>query len=382
MAAERSRRGTPIEVREATLDDAERLRPLAEQLGAEPGKGDLRRRLERLFADPSYKLIVAEERDEIVGLLLVRLGWFLAHDLSHGQLVAIAVDPRYRGSQVFPALLHYAKQLAPKEGLSQIWTLTGIDRPDMHERLRSFGMVATEMKFTLVLDPPESSALDRICSKARNVVSKLGRAMRPDRDAAAPSQEGEGAVGYWTSEQTARFLRSQQASADLPYWRLLLATGLRKREFLSLTWGDVDLERGLIHVPSAFLATLGRTVTLDFATSSLLRRIGPRAPSEPVVAVDADELEIRLETGCAAAGVPYITLDGLGRTHGALLLTAGAPIRQVADRMGHRRVAFTADTFADVLPSSGADLAAMITRILDEPVPPGAEPGGRESELP
>ena len=64
--------------------------------------------------------------------------------------------------------------------------------------------------------------------------------------------------------------------------------------------------------------------------------------------------------------MPYITLDGLGRTHGALLLAAGVPIRQVAERMGHRRVAFTADTYADVLPSSGPDPVALISAALGE----------------
>jgi len=345
-----------VRIREVEPGDEARLGPLVAALGPKATPEQLRRRLARLLEDPTYVLWVADTGEELAGIMLLRMGWWLAHDLPHLQAVASAVHPAYRGSDVWPQLLEHTARFAGEAGVSQIWTLTGIDRPEMHERLRSFGMVATEMKFVLPTGPRPKGLGERLRTKTMGALRRLAPQELLHRDAAAaPSQEGEGAVAWWDRDQVRAFLEATREDPDRPIWILALATGLRRRELTSLAWDHVDLRQGLIHVPAAFVATRGRDVPVGPTARAALTALATSGRDGLVVDGAVEELEGRLTAACERAGVPYITLDGLGRTHGALLLAAGVPIRTVTDRLGHRRVAFTADTYAAVLPTSGAD---------------------------
>ena len=58
-------------------------------------------------------------------------------------------------------------------------------------------------------------------------------------------------------------------------------------------------------------------------------------------------------------GVPVIRLQELRRTHGALLIKAGVPVKVVSERLGHANIAFTIDTYQHVLPGMQADAARV-----------------------
>ena len=75
------------------------------------------------------------------------------------------------------------------------------------------------------------------------------------------------------------------------------------------------------------------------------------------------------------AGVPTIRFHDLRHTHGSLLIRAGVPVKVVSERLGHAHIAFTMQTYQQVLPDMQVD-AARITELLGRPVPPADTDSG------
>jgi len=66
------------------------------------------------------------------------------------------------------------------------------------------------------------------------------------------------------------------------------------------------------------------------------------------------------------ADVPRIRLHDLRHTHATHLLTTGANVKIVSERLGHASVAFTLDTYGHVMPGQQADAAAAVARLVND----------------
>lgn len=62
--------------------------------------------------------------------------------------------------------------------------------------------------------------------------------------------------------------------------------------------------------------------------------------------------------------VPPIRFHDLRPTHASLLLALGVPMTVVSDRLGHRTIPTTLDTYGHLLPGQDADAAARFERLL------------------
>lgn len=72
------------------------------------------------------------------------------------------------------------------------------------------------------------------------------------------------------------------------------------------------------------------------------------------------------------AGVPTIRFHDLRHTHGSLLIRAGVPVKVVSERLGHAHIAFTMQTYQQVLPDMQVD-AARTAECITRPVVPSAD---------
>jgi integrase len=160
--------------------------------------------------------------------------------------------------------------------------------------------------------------------------------------------------------------------------RLMLACGLRRGEALALTWEDVDLERGLIHVRRSWgklggkgvfsePKTLGsrRTVPVPNPTLERLRAYWEKVAEgfgeeearrlflfpgrDPNRPVDPDAPNHLLARVCRRAGLPPIRVHDLRHTYGSLLLARGAPLELVSERMGHANPTITLGIYRHLL---------------------------------
>lgn len=186
-----------------------------------------------------------------------------------------------------------------------------------------------------------------------------------------------------------RFVESRPRTAEMAVaWRLIAATGIRRGEAVGLRWEDLDLATGVLHVRRAMSAIREkgkptwvaeglpkggrpRSIDLDSETLAAVRAyrqerasIAPSfvAPGQPVFgplaggAFTPDALGQRFPRAVAGfrqtpegKGAPALTMHGLRHSHASLLLAAGVPAVDVADRLGHSSTAVTLGVYAHVL---------------------------------
>lgn len=161
-------------------------------------------------------------------------------------------------------------------------------------------------------------------------------------------------------DQAAQLLRSARDAADPLYiaWVLGLCCGLRRGEILGLTWDDVDLAAGMLHVKRQLIRIDGQMIESAPKTQTSIRDVPlPGMLAERlrfmrrkgrVIDSTPDALRKALMRACDRAGVPRITLHGLRHSMAAVAATEGVPIKVLQEIMGHAQYSTTADVYAHV----------------------------------
>lgn len=166
----------------------------------------------------------------------------------------------------------------------------------------------------------------------------------------------------WTEDEVVRFLAAVADEPDYAMWVTAVHTGMRVGELVALNFGDVDLEHGLLairraqkknmtlgpvknyqereialtpvnaHVLAGWMNEVERTADewgwqVDGSTPLFCRPDGSR--------LRKDTVGKRFKT-LVPDGVRPVGLHELRHTHGTLLLRAGVPVDEIAERLGHR----------------------------------------------
>lgn len=165
-------------------------------------------------------------------------------------------------------------------------------------------------------------------------VSKKTRALLPKPKAKQDALERE-QLGPWFAE-----VRKIANPVIAAYLQVLLLTGARREEILSLQWADVDFNWNRMTIKDKVEGR--RDIPLTPYVASLLTAL-PRLKNNPWVfsspAAKSGRLqEPRLNHNKAlqAAGLPHITLHGLRRSFGSLAEWLEAPVGIVAQIQGHK----------------------------------------------
>lgn len=183
-----------------------------------------------------------------------------------------------------------------------------------------------------------------------------------------------------SSAQLRDFLKSVREDRLSALWLLYGVTGARRGEILGLTWEDVDLTAGKIHIRHTLNEVEGkvvlgvpktksgrRTLSLDPATVAVLKRHHTAQKSERLAAgpkwqesgyVFTDALGRRLHPGFVsrtftalvkATELPLITLHGVRHTWATIaIVERRLPINIVSKRLGHKDVSVTLKVYAHV----------------------------------
>lgn len=201
--------------------------------------------------------------------------------------------------------------------------------------------------------------------------------------------------GVWTPQQVRAFLDGTEDHWLHPLWCFLVATGCRLGEALGLTWEDVGWQGSTVAVRRALQRVDGewllqepktraseRTLTLPPEGMRVLRRqraqqaewrlrAGARWDNERNLVFTGQDgrplhqatVTCALRQECQRLGLPPLTPHGLRHLHASLLLDAGLPLPQVAQRLGHANTQVTASVYSHAL--RGEDgAAAAIGRVL------------------
>lgn len=158
-----------------------------------------------------------------------------------------------------------------------------------------------------------------------------------------------------------------------PLVRLLLGSGIRLGEACGLDQRDLLLDAGFIRVRVSKTGVRAVPISADAvaALREALATAPRRGPNEPVFFGPRKNREghrDRLAGGSASHALPrFLEAAGIGHLaphalrHGVatLMLADGAPMRVIAEQLGHRNPAITARVYAHVIPE--AQRAAVLS---------------------
>ena len=178
-------------------------------------------------------------------------------------------------------------------------------------------------------------------------------------------KEPEGRVRWITRAEAGGLI--QEAGRDpradhLPdFIALALHTGCRRGELLGLEWKRVDLKENMLHLEGRHTkAGKRRSIPLNStARAALLSRARFKAehcPASPWVFANREgeritDVKKSFSTACRRAGIEDLRVHDLRHTCAAWLVTAGVPLSEVRDLLGHASVTMT-ERYAHLAPEN------------------------------
>jgi integrase len=207
----------------------------------------------------------------------------------------------------------------------------------------------------------------------------------------------------WLTDKEARALLQQVRGDRLEaLYVLCLATGLRRGEALGLSWKDVDLDKGTIHIRNAAkrVQTLNEsgprtrleigptktkssnrtTVLPELCIDSLKKhraiqsaeRLAAQSWQNPALVfttpvgsiVDPANFSKRLSVHCVAAGLGHRNPHQLRHSCATLLLAEEVPLHEVSEILGHSSVSVTKDVYGHLTPERRRAAAEAMDRVL------------------
>lgn len=246
-----------------------------------------------------------------------------------------------------------------------------------------------------------SSSLIKKChmrlSAALRLAKRWGLVVENVCDIARPPKMTSKHPDIWTPAEVGAFLDVAEDDSMHPYWSLAVETGARTSELLGVSWNDVDWERGRIRFGHQVIRLLHgtpivkqdakteagrRTVRLTSTMMEALRTHRTRwlerrmAASEWMNPCDlifcsasgrpmnARNVRRAFDRLVQDAGVTPISPHGLRRTHITHTIGAGANLKAVAARVGHRDLTTTIKTYQSLTEGMEDELLDIVGQLV------------------
>jgi integrase len=286
--------------------------------------------------------------------------------------------------------LHVEKRIVPKIGSIPLQKLTYSDIVKMHARLASE-------------DGPRGHVLSP--STRRGVLAVLHKALaeavrakliltNPADGVEYPKVRRTGRLETWDADELDKFLKATSSDRLSPLWMLLSKTGMRRGEALGLKWEDVGLDTGSVYlqrsrhqvgyqvVEGPLKGGDGRHVHIGAGTVAALKawkaqqnterlrwgsawqdtgHVFTRENGEPW---HPNKVTESFGEAVSAVGVKRIRVHDLRHTHATLWLRAGGHPKVLQERLGHKSIKITMDTYSHALPTMQEGIADVLDAVV------------------
>ena len=179
------------------------------------------------------------------------------------------------------------------------------------------------------------------------------------------ARENKSRDRFLQEDEHIRFIQVLSTMLDIPQAQaifLLLATGVRRSELLSLTWDDVSLTDKQAHLRDSKNGE-SRYVALNSVAVELLTKMRSQRSKSPWIfsartsnskTPHLQNVRKTFASICQQAGVKNLRLHDLRRSHASYLLKSGVDIVTIKELLGHKSLKST-QVYARVATSSLAE---------------------------
>ncbi|MFP3420622.1 site-specific integrase [Bacillus sp. SIMBA_154] len=202
---------------------------------------------------------------------------------------------------------------------------------------------------------------------------------------------------FWTKQEIKNFFNLAKITLneqDYVMFHLLIYTGMRKGELLSLEWDDIDFDECTIFISKTLFfkedkqiiqkakTYQTRTIHIDTKTVDILKKW--RIQQQKQVLNSNDTLDIKnvltredkrplrlaypndkLESFIKTHNLHPITVHGFRHTHASILFEAGATVKEVQVRLGHRDIKTTMNIYTHVTKTVKERTAELFQSYID-----------------
>ncbi|HLI91594.1 MAG TPA: site-specific integrase [Ktedonobacteraceae bacterium] len=284
---------------------------------------------------------------------------------------------------------HYrwcVKHVVAEIGSIQLWKLTPQHIQRLLARKRAEGCAPQSVKH-----------FHRMLGKALNDAVKWGLVERNVVSLVTPPRVPRSEMRVLTAEQAQRFLTAASGNFLEALFVLAITTGAREGELLGLSWDDVNLQTGKMHIRRALGRQAKKGLVLVEPKTERSRRTIYLAP----LAIDAlKEHQLRQqhlkgfgEPGwneynlvfcnhfgkpfdpssmvndyfrplLVKAGLPLIRFHDLRHTAATLMLQLEVHPKVVQEMLGHSSIGITLDTYSHAIPTMQIGAAGRLSDLL------------------
>jgi GNAT superfamily N-acetyltransferase len=135
-----------IKIRIAIPKDAAAVADLIVQMGYPVSEPDAELRMKQ-YAQPRYRLLLAEDEGETVGLIALHIYDVLHLPAPEGRVISFCVDDKVRNKGVGTALLYEAENFFKESGCYKIVLNCNLRRTDTHQYYINRGYQFTSKHF-------------------------------------------------------------------------------------------------------------------------------------------------------------------------------------------------------------------------------------------
>ena len=194
-------------------------------------------------------------------------------------------------------------------------------------------------------------------------------------------------IDFWTKEEYDKFIATfEKGSRYYVLFEILFWTGCREGELLALNKSDIDFENNKLHITKTYYRTERKDIITVPKTEQSVRTIDipeflkqeikdyvdklyELPDGERIFPIVAEAVQHMIKNHSEKAGIKRIRVHSLRHSHVAYLINQGVQPLIIKERLGHRDIKITLNTYGHLYPSQQKQVAEMLNEQRQEKSP-------------
>lgn len=188
----------------------------------------------------------------------------------------------------------------------------------------------------------------------------------------------------WSAEQFKTFITHEKKPIYIALFNLLYYTGMRLGEALALNWDDIDFSNHCIKITKTYRRHKKKDIITKPKTKNSIRSVIIFPQLEQILmdykkslykpgnsrifTVTGEAVRWVFRSHASKQNLPVIRVHDLRHSHASLLIELNFNPVVIANRLGHKSVKVTLDTYSHLYPNKQDQIATRLEEISKNPI--------------